>query len=331
MRIWVPRLKIIEAKDLIVAPRVGIAGRYKLTVRPRHHLASVRRESPWFNNLILDQGLDQIGAAFNGSNLNSCSVGTGTTAPAVGDTELEALLATTTTIQTTQSTTLSSSPYGIRRTLVYRFGTGAAEGNLTEVGVGNDPTRLFSRELIRDAMGNPTTFPVSSDEVLDVTYQLTHYPPLDDSVGSVTIVGSGEHDFIWRASDVDSSNSWNVSIQFSAPAYNNYRVEQIRSNSYTAYSGDIGPITERPSGTSGGTSGTTGFAAYTIGNFYRDVTRTLGLDEGNVGGIRSIEMSVGTSTAAQRWQIQFDPAIPKNNTQTLEMSYRVAWGRLPAS
>src|SRR5690606_16896989 len=169
-----------------------------------------RRETPWFNNLILDQGLNQIGGSFNGSTLNNAFVGTGNAAPNVGDTQLQSLLATSNSILSVSASTSAVSPYGASKTWVFRFNAGVAAGNLAEVGVGNAATLLFSRALIQDDLGNPTTFPVAGDEVLDVTYQLTYFPPLDDVLGTIEITGSGNHDFIWRASQVGNASGWGM-------------------------------------------------------------------------------------------------------------------------
>ena len=94
------------------------------------------------------------------------------------------------------------------------------------------------------------------------------------------------------------------------------------------FSGAIGAITGTPTGTS--SSGTnTNFGAYTNGNFYRDVSPTLSLTQGNVGGIMSIGITAGNSAASARtsWQCQFDPVIAKDPSKTLTMSYRISWAR----
>ncbi len=327
-RIWIPRAKVLEAKRELVLP-FGIRGRYKLTARPRHHLASFRRETPWFNNLILDQGLNQIGGNFGGSNLNNAFVGTGNTAPNVGDTQLQSLIATSNSILSVSASTSAVSPYGASKTWVFRFNAGVAAGNLAEVGVGNNATSLFSRALIQDDQGNPTTFPVAGDEVLDVTYQITYFPPLADVLGTIEITGSGNHDFIWRASQAGNANGWGITVGSGVGPATNIAIIGIGSNSYQAFSGAIGEITGTPAGTSS-TGPNTAFSAYTNGNFYRDVSPTFSLTQGNVvGGIMSIGFIAGVSSANARtsWQCQFDPVIEKDSSKTLNMSYRISWTR----
>jgi hypothetical protein len=114
----------------------------------------------WFPNLILDQGLNQLGGiGATSQTLQAAQVGTGTTDPAESQTALASYLVGTSTATSTTSGT-SGSPYYytfIRRT--YRFSQGAAAGNLTEVGVGTQAATggLFSRALILDGSGQSIT------------------------------------------------------------------------------------------------------------------------------------------------------------------------------
>ena len=129
----------------------------------------------WFPNLILNGGLDRMGA--NPDYLSWCQVGSGSTAPVAAQTALVNRIAGTSTQQNNVSGAQASAPYygWYRRT--YRFAQGVAAGNLSEVGVGWATSgSLFSRALILDGGGSPTTITVLSDEVLDVTYELRRYP-----------------------------------------------------------------------------------------------------------------------------------------------------------
>lgn len=112
----------------------------------------------WFPNLITDQGLNQMGTLATW--LNACQVGSGSTVPAVSDTQLVTRVAGTTTIQSTVQGIQSTPPYYASRTRTYRFAAGVATGTLSEVGVGTTATvgNLYSRALILDGAGNPTTY-----------------------------------------------------------------------------------------------------------------------------------------------------------------------------
>lgn len=106
--------------------------------------------SDWQRNLILDSGLNRM--ATDGDYLNCCQVGSGSSAPANGQTSLDSRVAGVTSLSGGPFVAPSAPYYvGLRRT--YPFATGVATGNLSEVGVGwgTSGTVLFSRSLIKDA------------------------------------------------------------------------------------------------------------------------------------------------------------------------------------
>ena len=95
-----------------------------------------------------------------------------------------------------------------------------------------------------------------------------------------------------------------------------------------SFNGDIGAVTAlQPSGTSSIITATT--LAYSSGSYARASTVSAGLNDSNFsGGIRSI--LVGTYySGAGRYQIQFDPAIPKDNTKVLSLTIQHSWARRP--
>lgn len=318
-RIWVPKFKVLEAQDAIVlAPRMK--GRYKLAaVRG----GTVQRETPWFDNLILNQGLDLI--ASTASIMSSAHVGTGTTTPAVTQTALTAQVAASTNVTSASRTINTSSPYEMTSTVTIRFAQGAAAGNLTEIGVGTGAT-LFSRALIVDGGGSPTTFPVAADEYLDVTYQIIVYPPLGDSTGTVSITGSGSHGYVARAAALPAG--WN-NVTGGGPLA---VIDNV--NFAAAYSGGLGAITGLPSGSSSGAASRTN-DAYTPGAFSRTASISFGLGEGNVGGIASTSINWGTTASVSinertlmRFQYSYSPVIDKTSAKLLTLPYSIAWARV---
>lgn len=266
----------------------------------------------WFPNLILDGGLDRIGA--NDGYLIWCQVGSGSTAPVAAQTALVNRIAGTSTVQASSTGAQASAPYygWARRT--YRFAQGVAAGNLSEVGVGWASTgSLFSRALILDGGGSPTTITVLSDEVLDVTYELRRYPGTVDLTGTVVLDGV-THNWVSRASGVTHQSSW-------------AGVGTMALDFAQSFNGDIGAVTaSAPSGTSGTLSATP--LAYSSGSYTRAVTVSAGLNDSNLsGGIRSIMIRAMSGTS--RYQIQFDPAIPKDNTKVLSLTIQHSWARRP--
>lgn len=267
----------------------------------------------WFPNLILDGGLDRMGA--NSDYLNWCQVGSGSTAPVAAQTALVNRIAGTSTVQASSTGAQASAPYygWLRRT--YRFAQGVAAGNLSEVGVGWASTgSLFSRALILDGGGSPTTITVLSDEALDVTYELRRYPGTVDLTGTVVLNGV-THNWVSRAAGVTTAGVWTGEGAMALDAAQ-------------SFNGNIGAVTApNPSGTSGVLSATA--LAYSAGSYTRAVTVSAGLNNSNLsGGIRSIIVTSNVAGTG-RYQIQFDPAIPKDNTKVLSLTIQHTWARRP--
>lgn len=303
---------------------IKLAGRFKLSSARLDsngdEVVGSRRElTGWFDNLILDQGMNYLGGILS-TYANACQVGSGTTAPAVSDTGLVSRVAGTSTILSSSSSPASVPPYYVALTRTFRFAEGAAAGNLAEIGVGQTTTTntLFSRALIKDGMGNPTTITVLSDEILDVTYELRYYCPPTDVTGTIVATGNigGTYDFILRAANVTSGNS---NLGWLLP------VTQTQSGTATSYSGDIGAITASPSGTTSNVSQPASIT-YVNGNFYIDRVLTISSSQGNiVGGIRSVMAKMGIGT----YQLQFDPTVPKTSLDVVQLTFRISWARQP--
>lgn len=281
-----------------------------------------RVAAEWFPNLITDGGLERM--ATTSDWLTWCQVGSGSTAPANNNTSLVSHVAGTSTIQTTNVGAQSAEPYYTQRTNTYRFAEGVAAGNLSEVGVGWDSTdSLFSRALILDGDGIPTTITILSDEVLDVTYEFRMYPRTTDVTGSVTFTGNigGTYDWTMRAANVTTGNIFGWSIDMTSGESMGGAIGSF-SNAYT---GTIGAITGQPSGTAATLTSTT-VQAYSAGSLERRFNIVFDLNNGNLtGGIRSIKKRMGVGT----FQVQFDPAIPKTLNDRLTLVFYHSWGRRP--
>lgn len=300
---------------------VGVAGRFKLEA-VNEETGERRELAPWFNNLILDQGLNRLGTAGIHSGGYFCLVGTGTATPLVTDTSLGNKLAHTSTATSSTTGGSASAPYYGSHTVVYRFAAGTATGNLTELGIGYTSVDLFSRTLIKDGAGNPTTITVLPAEALDVTYELRLYPPSAD-VAHSTVISGVTYTGVVRASGVTSFSSnaeWAISISNSAPSL-------ISNSSYSAeaYNGAIGGVTASPSGASSPISDCV-TAAYSNNSYQRTGTTTVGLSQGNVaGGITAIKIRTSSMGA---YQISFSPAIPKDATKVLTLGLTLSWNRM---
>lgn len=264
----------------------------------------------WFPNLITDQGLNQIGI---GVQIDRCVVGSSSTPPSFTDSSLASFVAATTN-NIGNSTIMASSPpyYGANRR-TYRFAMGAAAGNLSEVGMGWANNQLFSRALILDSGGNPTTITVLENEFLDVTYELRLYAPDTDEVGQFTLDGN-LYDYTLRAARVTDPQYWGMFNGSQAAIFYDYGA--------TCYSGDIGVVTSSPSGISH--SALPGHFGYSNGSLTRSATASWGLTEANFGtGVRSLLLRGYMGS----YQIRFTPVIPKDATRTLRLDFATSWAR----
>src|SRR5690606_33028436 len=178
------------------------------------------------------------------------------------------------------------------------------------------PLNLFSRALILDDEGNPTTITVLEDEFLDVSYEFRVYPPESDVMGQVNI-GGVDRDTVRRAALVTNTSVW-------APPGNGDQggisptPGTIPTRSARAYNGALGDVTGVPSGTFSDRSAVNP-DAYTEDTFYREALVTWGLNAGNLsGGISAIRFALGTGSTTSglgAMQISFDPPIAKTNQE----------------
>ena len=294
--------------------KVPLAGYFKLVATKLD--GSQRVLADWFPNLILDQGLNRMGT---GAFMSCCQVGSGSTAPGNTNTALESYVAGTNTIHATTDGTAASAPYYGYKRRTYRFGLGVAEGNLSEVGVAWTTTtgNLFSRSLIKDGGGSPTTITVLADEYLDVIYELRAYAPASDTNFDVVISGT-TYTFTCRASRVTDSIYWSprdLAVGF-------IDTGGTKSDE-RAFNGSIGAITATPSGTSD-TPTTITNNTYSNNSLQRDMTVVFSLDEGNLaGGISAVLMS----TTIGSFQLGVSPVFNKTSVKILTLVYRVSWAR----
>jgi hypothetical protein len=297
---------------------VGLEGRYRFTVRDGKTLR-VKRRTHWIKNIITNIGMDRIGVSFIAT---ACQVGSGSTPPAITQTALATYIAGTTAVQGTSTSSQASAPYYSRTVRTWRFAAGVAAGTLAEVGVGWTSTtgNLFSRALILDANGAPTTILVLADEVLDVTYELRVYPPLVDKVFQATINGI-LHDCVMRAELVTDPNKWVGDS--SRRVFDNGLMIGPTTSTGSVYNGTLGAITGSPSGTIAFGSNAVE-TAYVPGTYEQRGTWSYGLTQGNVAG--GVSAAIAESNLGS-YQISFSPPIAKDGTKTMTLAYIFSWSR----
>lgn len=293
--------------------KIKVRGFFKLIATDAN--GKERLLADWFPNLITNGGLDQLGGAATW--LTGCSVGSGNTAPADTDTQLSSIVASSSNIIGTASSVLAVSPYYGSRINTYFFAAGAATGVLAELGLGLSPTALFSRALILNSMGAPTTVTVAGGESLTVFYEFRNYPPLTDTTGTV-VIGGLSYNYIARAANVGGSN-W-------APS----KLGDIGGGALTtAFAGAIAAITGGPTGTNQAEDSGAD-VAYTPGSLHVDRNSVWGGASANFGGINSLLFLAGQINASLgQFQVGFNTPIPKDNTHSLTLTVRQFWARGP--
>lgn len=318
--IIVPSKKFIEADP--IESLFGMEGWYTLrAVRASGRVTaeqSFRYAGP-FHNLITNLGLDRLGSLNVASVYSQCFVGTGTTPPSVTDQSLANYKGDVSGGSGSGSNTSGNSgapDYYSWRRWTYRSAVGGL-GNviITEVGIGGGQNLLFSRELIRDALGNPSTFPLQEDEQLEVSYELRWYPPLADVPATIQ-VGSATHDTVTRALDVTSEN-WRV-MGLGFP----FGPDPNQQASDAAATGPLVPITSAATSGTLGNSSTKASLAYQPGSYERILRTTWGPPTAN-GNIAWVKRQVQSCA----FQVSFSPPIVKTNTQILTLDHSFKWGR----
>lgn len=290
---------------------VGMGGRYRFTaIRPD---GSERVLSDWFDNLLLNSGLDLLGQ--NNPLINTCYVGTGTTPPAPTQTELDnQTLFTGNVISQTAGSDISGGFAWFRR--VFRFAVAESSYNVSEVGIAG--STFLSRSLVKDGSGNPTTITVLTGEMLNVTYEFRLYWPTGESVASVNIEGV-DYTVSTKSALV---GSWGEIDRF------NYLMTNGLGDVFSdvlAYDGvsDLGGITENISGSFlGRPSYISRSGGYVTGTYHADAFVEFNLD--------SVTQAINGLVLLSPlgiFKMKFAPDIPKNNGNILQLNFRATWAR----
>lgn len=292
----------------------AVHAKFKLVVRSAQN-DQITKQTDWFNNLVLDAGLARMSS---GTWIDRCCVGTGNSTPVVSQTALDKFLASTTTKQSTsKSIQTTTSPYYHSVIITWRFGEGAAAGNISEVGLGWGNTTLWNRALIKDANGNATTITVLSDEYLDVVSEIRHYPSMSYSGSFKLLDGSG---------NVVSTHTVTGSPYMATPID---IFGQISPNSISIYSGVKNDAVITAPTTALG-------SATTVARTYPTTTSvqvlaTLELTEANGTHqsflINAAGLFSGPSGYQNAYKFQISPTITKASTQKMTYTFTLSWGR----
>lgn len=293
-------------------------GRFKLEAVKRD--GSRRILADWFDNLILNSGLERMGS---GIIIAGAMVGTDNTTPANTQTALGAQLAYSTSLQGSITYGVDEASNFAWRRARYRFAEGVATGNLAEVGVGWSSGNCFSRALILDGSSTPTTITLLSDESLDVTYELRVYPTTTDVTGTLTL-GGIDYDYTLRVSklnDTDIANFFTFASTASGVGAAGASPNAAGWPTLTA----LGDIYSAP-GVSGSIAnvGSSSNLTYTAFSYSRTIRYTWGLANGSAS-LAVFELR----TNMLAYKIAFTPSIPKTSSNILTLDIQLTWARRP--
>lgn len=310
-------------------------GRYKLIATKLD--GSTRVVADWFDNLILNAGLDRLGS---GGVVSHCQVGTDSTPPSVGQSSLVSALATTSTQQALNYGTAEDASYVYYRK-TFRFGVGVAAGNLSEVGVGWASNFMFSRALIKDDLGDPTTVTVLPDEVLDVVYEVRFYQNHTERTATIDISGT-DYTFTFRPIGLTGNNSnlvftKNACVQlrlFLEEGYI-YPTSNQFSINWTSYQEGVALVDKTQTDLLGtivsdrtGEDRNDAFRnAYVANSYERNIRSTFGLNCFLAGKAETAHAGYLLETRCGNYQMLVSPSVPKTDRKVLTLDYTVSWAR----
>lgn len=285
---------------------------------------TIVKETTEFHNLVLDSGLERMGM---GTWLQNCRVGTGNSSPVASQQRLDNTIATTTTILSSSNVSnTTTKPYYKATRYTFRFSEGAAAGNLTEVGLGWTQTGdvpCWSRALIKDMNGNPTTLTILSDEILDVIVTVRIYP-------AETI--SGTFNFKDKLGNVVSTHTYSGFIYMPTSSdtsvMSTFQIADLRL--YTGSS-----VTEAPTADIQGSllQTKTTMTRNILSSTVKQHTLVFSLTEanGSCDGFRittdGIYSSVSNSSSRHGYKGTITPAIVKTNAMEITWRINLSWGR----
>ena len=288
----------------------GVRGRYRLVVLDKDGLE--RLDTGYFENLITDGGINNWftqGAGGANNQFRQLSVGTGSTIPAYTDTVLVNRLAT---VETTHIGNFLTYPWAYS---IYSatFNPGTVVGNVSELGTGlnSNGTALFSRSLIKDALGNSTTVTVLAEETLVVYWQLW----LNTGAPDVTTVVNG-YTITARPAAVTTplsygitGDGWNPNAVLGAINLNAVRLDSTA-------------LPSKELGRSGTNCSTITYAAYVANSFTRTAAVTWAVGNGSMAA-----NYIGFNFGIGSYHFGVSPSIPKLSANSLKITFSVSVSR----
>lgn len=302
---------------------VKVGALFKLDVYKEIGEAPVK-SIDWFHNIMLDQGLKHLsGTSGHTFGIDYVAVGSGTSTPVATQTGLDEYIASTDNIISSAGGRSMSTPMYAFGRKTFRFPRGAAAGVLGELclcqllSIRPDNIFAINRGRIKDALGEPTTLEVLSDEFLEVTVEFrTYFQEIISGAfklmkGSVQV---SEHTVTGRCCLTGDPSSFNIY----PCALDQYLNSIISPN----------PL---PAGNSTQPSGGKDFItnhSYADGKVYGSMR--VGLDSGNGYDHKSFFVPICNilndgGKNGYMWEIT--PPIRKTNSQEITYKLNITWQR----
>ena len=312
---------------------VGIAGEVRCVVTKAD--GTVRLDTGFQKNLILNQGLDFFGGGKGDSLFARCAIGSGNSVPTPTQTQLDAFIATATgTLHSTKYDYVDdgSGLYKTNSVYKYRF-TGLGDINIGEVGLvstGSTSTNYYlcTRAQMKDSSGALTTISLNTGETLDIFYKVWAVYSTTDTSYTINYTGAeGEpipYTAIVRLSRAGNPDYVSGGWIFAQPFYLSDGRSALLSGHL--FSGDIGDVKNIPTGVLGSGKPVTS-AEYVVGSYKKTGHYHYPLASAN-GTIRSFAFGSTLGMFQMRFgSVSDDSPIKKTAKDTLTIPLNFSWGR----
>ena len=276
----------------------------------------VAPQAEWADNLVVDRGLDRLGAhAISFATFtNYCVLGTGTTPVAVTDTAL-----TTEIVRTANklsSVTTDDNPTRTRTiTNVFDFPAEASNRNYAELGLSD--TATAGSNLTTHALISGGTVTVLIGQQARVSYAIlstvaANYTSTPTVTGDSASFGSSAGEMVFCTLGMLSA-----SVVTDVP---NTQLLLGTGSTKPAFGTAFTPGTQSP-------LGTTAFSSYVTGSFSSVRTGKWDLATGNRTDWRSISPSAFADPAIGSFAFVFDAAKTKDSLHTLTVTWAINYSR----
>lgn len=303
---------------------VGIAGEVRCVIKRED--GSVKEDTGFQKNLILNQGLDFFGGQKGATMFEGCAIGSGNSNPLITQTQLDSFLTIATGVEHSSKYDYapdSSNLYKTNKVFKYTF-SGLSNVNIGEVGLVSQGTTsanyyLCTRALLKDISGSPTTITILSGEVLEVYYKLWNVITTLDTTTTVNMLngkgGSVPYNVVFRPSLVGTS----FLGQYLGTAL------ALSGDSLRPSASELASITSELGGTTSGGVNTL-LESYLSGSYKRVATMYVSVSGANYN-IRSMTVARWFLSQLRFGSVVGDNPIPKTNLQTLSIPIEFSWGR----